>query len=54
MNGRIHDLILNAEQTHMIHEIVAESSFYGVQTFDHALLALSRSGLVEFEEAMKA
>jgi DNA modification methylase len=27
MNGRIHDVILNAEQTHMIHDIVAESSF---------------------------
>jgi twitching motility protein PilT len=54
MNGRIHDLILNAEQTHMIRDIVAESSFYGMQTFDQALLALYRSGLVELEDAMAA
>ncbi len=54
MNGRIHDLILNAEQTHMIHDIVAESSFYGMQTFDQALLALYRSGLVTLEDAMAA
>jgi len=54
MNGRIHDLILNPEQTHMIHDIVAESSFYGMQTFDQALLALYRSGLVSLDDAMAA
>ena len=54
MNGRIHDLILNEEQTHMIHDIVAESSFYGMQTFDQALLALYRSGLVALDDAMAA
>ncbi|MDQ4065763.1 MAG: PilT/PilU family type 4a pilus ATPase [Actinomycetota bacterium] len=54
MNGRIHDLVLNPEQTHMIHDIVAESGFYGMQTFDQALLALYRSGLVSLEDAMAA
>ena len=54
MNGRIHDLILNADQTHMIHDIVAESSFYGMQTFDQALLALYRAGLVALDDAMSA
>ena len=53
MNGRIHDLVLNPEQTHMIHDIVAESSFYGMQTFDQALLNLYRSGLVTLEDAMR-
>ena len=48
------DLILNSEQTHMIPDIVGESGFYGMQTFDQALLALYRSGLVELEEAMAA
>ena len=54
MNGRIRDLILNSEQTHMILDIVAESAFYGMQTFDQALLALYRSGLVALEDAMAA
>jgi twitching motility protein PilT len=54
MNGRIRDLILNPEQTHMIHVIVAESGFYGMQTFDQALLNLFRSGLVTLEAAMAA
>lgn len=54
MNGRIHDLILNAEQTHMIRDIVAESSFYGMQTFDQSLLSLYRAGLVGLEDAVRA
>jgi twitching motility protein PilT len=52
MTGRIHDLILNPEQTHMINDIVADSSFYGMQTFDQSLLSLFRSGLVTLEDAM--
>jgi twitching motility protein PilT len=54
MNGRIRDLILNPEQTHMIIDIVGESAFYGMQTFDQALLGLYRSGLVSLEDAMSA
>jgi twitching motility protein PilT len=51
MNGRIRDLILDSEKTHMIEEIVKEGSFYGMQTFDQALIQLYRSGLVDLEEA---
>jgi twitching motility protein PilT len=54
MNGRIRDLILNSEQTHLIEEIVAESSFYGMQTFDQSLLELFRAGLVTLEDALGA
>jgi twitching motility protein PilT len=54
MNGRIRDLILDPEKTHMIPDIIAESGFYGMQTFDQALLGLYRSGLVSLEEAMAA
>ena len=54
MNGRVRDLILNPEQTHMIPDIVQESGFYGMQTFDQALLGLYRSGLVQLDEALAA
>jgi twitching motility protein PilT len=54
MNGRIHDLILDPERTHEIIDIVSESGFYGMQTFDQALLSLYRSGLVTLEDAMNA
>jgi twitching motility protein PilT len=54
MNGRIRDLILDSDKTHEIHDIVKESSFYGMQTFDQALLSLYRSGLVTLEDAKNA
>jgi twitching motility protein PilT len=53
-NGRVRDLIVNSEQTHLIADIVAESAFYGMQTFDQALLNLYRSGLVTLENALAA
>ncbi|HET7481671.1 MAG TPA: type IV pili twitching motility protein PilT, partial [Actinomycetota bacterium] len=54
MNGRIHDLILDPDRTHEILDIVQQSGFYGMQTFDQALLGLYRSGLVSLEDARNA
>ncbi len=53
-NGRIRDCILDGDRTHDIHEIVAESSFYGMQTFNQALIKLFQSGRVELEDAKNA
>jgi twitching motility protein PilT len=52
MNGRVRDLILDSQKTHMIPDIVAESAFYGMQTFDQALINLYRAGVVSFEDAL--
>jgi twitching motility protein PilT len=54
MNGRIRDLVLDPEKTHMIPDIIKESSFYGMQTFDQAILGLFKDGLVSFEDAKSA
>ena len=54
MNGRIRECILNPDQTHEIHDIVADSAFYGMQTFDMALVDLFRAGMVELDVAMSA
>ena len=54
MNGRVRDLILKGKQTHLLHDIIAESSFYGMQTFDQALVKLHRAGLVGLEDAKRA
>ena len=54
MNGRIHDLILDPDRTHEIIDIVAESGFYGMQTFDQALLAHVQADRITMEEAIKA
>jgi twitching motility protein PilT len=51
-NGRIADRIRDAHTTAEIPEIVADSAFYGMQTFDQSLLALVRQGLVTVQEAM--
>lgn len=53
-NGRIRDCILDGDKTHDIHEIVAESGFYGMQTFNQALIKLFQSGQVELEDAKNA
>lgn len=54
MNGRIRDMILDAGTTHEIMDVVADSSFYGMQTFDQALIELFRQGLVTLEDAKAA
>jgi twitching motility protein PilT len=54
MNGRIRDLVIDAEKTHMIKDIIAESGFYGMQTFDQALLELYRTKVVSLDSAMAA
>ena len=53
-NGRVRDLILDPAKTHELHDIVAEGDFYGMQTFDQALLSLYRAGLVDLEDARSA
>lgn len=54
MNGRTRDLILKGRETYLLHDIIAESSFYGMQTFDQALLRLCQAGHVELEDARRA
>jgi twitching motility protein PilT len=53
-NGRIRDCIVDADKTHNIHDIVKESDYYGMQTFDQALIKLYREGLVTLEDAKSA
>ena len=52
MNGRIRDCVLDPERTREIHDIVAESNFYGMRTFDQAILDLYRKGLVSLDDAL--
>jgi twitching motility protein PilT len=52
VTGRIQDLILNPEETGRISEVIGEGDFYGMQTFDQALLGFVRDGVVSEEIAM--
>lgn len=54
MNGRIFDMVVNPEQTHLIHDVITEGEFYGMQTFDQSLLGLFKNNLVSLEDALNA
>lgn len=52
--GRIQDFIMDPAQTSQIQEAIAEGEYYGMQTFDQALLKLVEEDRVEYQEALKA
>lgn len=53
MTGRVRDMILDPEQTGRLREVIAEGAYYGMQTFDQALLAHYRAGRVALEDALR-
>jgi twitching motility protein PilT len=54
MTGRVRDMITNPEETGRLPEVIAEGSFYGMQSFDQALLGHVQAGRVAMEDALKA
>jgi twitching motility protein PilT len=54
MTGRVRDMIMNPMETGRLGEVIAEGGYYGMQTFDQALLHHVQEGRVTMEEAMKA
>ncbi|HEV7824504.1 MAG TPA: type IV pilus twitching motility protein PilT [Mycobacteriales bacterium] len=52
--GRVADAIVDPEKTSTITQLVREGGFYGMQTFDQALVALIRDGVITLEAAMHA
>ena len=54
MTGRVRDMILNANETGRLPEVISEGAYYGMQTFDQALLAHVQAGRVAMDDALKA
>jgi twitching motility protein PilT len=54
MTGRVKDMIVNPEETGRLHEVISEGAYYGMQTFDQALLSHVQDGRVSMEDALKA
>jgi twitching motility protein PilT len=54
MTGRVRDMILNPDETGRLPEVIAEGAYYGMQSFDQALLHHVRHGRVSMEDALKA
>jgi pilus retraction protein PilT len=54
MTGRVRDMIINPEETGRLHEVISEGAYYGMQTFDQALLEHVQAGRVAMDQALKA
>jgi twitching motility protein PilT len=54
MTGRARDMILDPDQTDRLREVIAEGEYYGMQTFDQALLYHVQAGRVAMEDAVAA
>jgi twitching motility protein PilT len=52
--GRVAERIADEEKTSEIEEVVAEGGYYGMMTFDQALLKLIQEGRVSVDDAMQA
>jgi twitching motility protein PilT len=51
VTGRVQDLILNPQETGRLTEVIAEGEYYGMQTFDQALLKHVMEGNLDEETA---
>ena len=49
--NRIRDFILDPEQASLVHDAITEGDFYGMQTFDQALLKLYEEGMITLSDA---
>src|SRR5215210_471861 len=54
MTGRVKDMITNPEETGKLPEVISEGAYYGMQTFDQALLYHVQQGRVAMQDALKA
>jgi twitching motility protein PilT len=54
MTGRVADMIIRPEETTHLNEAIAEGSYYGMQTFDQALLAHVMAGRISMDDALSA
>jgi twitching motility protein PilT len=53
MTGRARDMIVDPEQTGRLREVITEGEYYGMQTFDQALLRHYQAGRVTMEDALR-
>src|SRR5579884_1474832 len=53
MTGRARDMIMDPDETGNLREVIREGEYYGMQTFDQALLKHYQAGRVSMEDALK-
>jgi twitching motility protein PilT len=53
MTGRVRDMIMDPQQTGRLREVITEGAYYGMQTFDQALLGHYQAGRVSMADALR-
>jgi twitching motility protein PilT len=53
MTGRVRDMIMDVNQTNRLHEVIEEGEYYGMQTFDQALLSHLQANRITMETALR-
>ena len=53
MTGRVRDMIMDPDETGRLREVITEGEYYGMQTFDQALLRHTQAGRVSMEDALR-
>ena len=53
MTGRVRDMIKDPTQTNRLHEVIEEGEYYGMQTFDQALLGHLQAGRISMDMALR-
>jgi twitching motility protein PilT len=53
MTGRARDMIVDPDETGRLREVIREGEYYGMQTFDQALLHHYQAGRVSMDDALK-
>ncbi len=53
-NGRVYERIVDPDATVEIRDVIAEGEYYGMQTFDQALVKMVQQGLVRDDDARRA
>jgi len=51
-NERVFDRIVDPDQTYTLPEVIAEGDYYGMQSFDQAIMRLYEKGEVDFQTAL--
>ncbi|HEY2771147.1 MAG TPA: type IV pilus twitching motility protein PilT [Solirubrobacteraceae bacterium] len=53
MTGRVRDMIMDPDETGRLREVIMEGEYYGMQTFDQALLRHYQAGRVAMVDALR-
>jgi twitching motility protein PilT len=53
ITGRARDMITDPDQTDRLREVIAEGEYYGMQTFDQALLKHFQAGRISMDDALR-